>query len=86
MVSIVTMNVCGLQDNRKRKEMFLYLNKMGYDIILLRETHSQLSDGIVWNSERAGTIGYTHGEANARVVMTMIRTYFSCEVKKTKGC
>ena len=51
MMSIVTINVRGLRDPQKRREVFVYFKKIKYDVILLQEMHSCENDEVIWSSE-----------------------------------
>ena len=61
MVKIVTANVRGLTDNGKRKQIFHYFRKMCFDIILIQETHSEISCKDKWRMEWGGDIVFAHG-------------------------
>ena len=43
MVKIVSQNVCGLRDMKKRKEMFNYFRQKA-DIVCFQETHFTKND------------------------------------------
>ena len=51
---VVSYNVDGLKDPNKRRQIFDFLNKKPYDIILLQETHVQTSDIKQWQTEWKG--------------------------------
>ena len=51
MVKIVSQNVWGLSDSSKRREIFHYFNVKDCEIILLQETHSNVSAERVWRAE-----------------------------------
>ena len=76
------MNVRGLQDNLKRKEMFLYINKMKFNIVLMQETHSAEECEIIWNAEWGQKIIYSHGCSNARGVAILFKRNVEYEIKK----
>ena len=82
MVKIVTMNVRGLHDNRKRKEIFMYVNKMGFDLVFLQETHSTRNDENIWRNELGGPIEFAHGEYNARGVAILFHPRLDVRIDK----
>ena len=65
-LNIATYNVRGLADSKKRREVFYYLHKKLYDIILLQETHRAKSMFKRWGSEWGGRMYCSHGESIAR--------------------
>ena len=51
-LSIITLTVNGLREQRKRLFLFYFLNRLKFDIVLLQETHvSSLNDCVLWNCE-----------------------------------
>ena len=82
MLQIATLNVNGLNHDAKRKEMFLYLKRMQFDIILLQETHSKKCKESIWNNEWGAKNLYSHGENNACGAMIMFKPELPIEIKK----
>ena len=80
MVTIVTMNVRGLNNDSKRKELFLYCKKLQYDIILMQETHTQKCSEIIFKAEWGGKIIFDHGESNARGVAVLFNPNVRSEI------
>ena len=83
MIEITTLNVRGIKQNAKHKEMWLYFNKMKADIIILQETHSVKEDEVVWNAEFDSKILYSHGESNARGVAILFKPKLNVQIAKT---
>ena len=54
-LEIASINVQGLQDNKKRKRIFQTFRNSKFDIILLQETHSTDEDIIDWKKDWIGT-------------------------------
>ena len=48
---IASYNVDGLKDPKKRRQIFDFISKKPYDIILLQETHVQQCDIMQWQAE-----------------------------------
>ena len=72
-LNIFSLNVRGLRDFEKRKDIFLKLKDLNADIILIQESHSSPEDEIMWQQQWGGTIFYSHGTRSSRGVMTLFR-------------
>ena len=79
------MNVRGLQDANKRKQVFMYVKKLGNTITFLQETHSIEADEKIWKSEFGGTIVFSHHERNSRGVTILINPKSQVCVKKVSS-
>ena len=60
-LSIVTLNVRGLRGQLKRKLVFNWCKRNGFDIVLLQETYSLKSDEKQWEKEWGGKAVWSHG-------------------------
>ena len=70
-VSIMTLNVRGLQDKIKRRSIFnFYRSKKR--IICLQETHSKPEDENGWSMEWGSEILFSHGNGDARGVCILL--------------
>lgn len=57
-LSIISLNVNGLRDQKKRWLLFDFLKRSKFDVVLLQETHvASVNDCILWNRE-SGYKGY----------------------------
>ena len=57
-ISVVSLNVNGLRDHRKRRLLFDFLKYEKFDVIFLQETHiATVEDCVKWNKE-SGLKGY----------------------------
>ena len=72
-IEIVSLNVRGLGDSGKRKEVFYWLHKQNSNIIFVQETHSCDKTENIWRTQWGGDIYYSHGETNARGVAILIK-------------
>lgn len=67
-MKILTLNVHGLRNRRKRLGLFHWLNKHEYDVILLQETYIINEDIVRWSSEWSGPFyavpGTNHSKGN----------------------
>ena len=72
-ISLVTFNVRGLRDVKKRRSVFRHMHvKYPSHIIVLQETHSTEDVERRWIAEWGGHIIFSHGIANARGTCIMI--------------
>ena len=70
-VKLLSLNVRGLQDSKKRRELFLWLkqnHKGSKSFILLQETHSKKEDELLWEKEWGAQILFSHGTSQSRGV------------------
>ena len=58
---IVSLNVRGLQNMQKRRNLFTYLKLMGADIYMLQETHATIEGSQLWQMEWGATIIHSYG-------------------------
>ena len=57
----------------KCREIFHYLHKKDYNVILLHETHSTKNCEKIWSNELGRTIYFSHGEPNACGVAILVK-------------
>ena len=72
-LKIGTFNVRGLRDTKKLRKIFKHLHQRQFDIVMLQETHSEVTDEKYWKSLWGGNIYYSHGSRESRGVMIMIK-------------
>ena len=63
MVKLISLNVGGISDRRKRRATFKYIRERA-DIALLQETHSTANKEFQWLSEWGGPIIFNHGKSS----------------------
>ena len=73
-LKIVSFNVNGLRNNRKRRTIFPLKNEK-LDFILLQETHSNHTDGKLWKYEWGGDILYSHGNNYSNDVAILAKKF-----------
>ena len=71
-LGIASLNVRGIRDLGKRRQIFQFLKEKQFDIILLQETHLVNEDELFFKTLWGGQVFYSHGERNARGVATLI--------------
>ena len=81
---LASLNVRGLKDPTKRRQIFQYCKEKQFDVILLQETHLQKEDEYFVRSIWGGDIFHSYGENNARGVAIMIRKETKVNVKDVK--
>ena len=86
-IKIASLNVRGLQDNQKRRQVFDLWNSDGHDIVFAQECHNTKKDIKVWQTEWNGRILASHGESNAHGMMILInnKTRKTGSVRKWKA-
>lgn len=68
---IISLNVNGLHDVRKRRLAFNYLKKFKKTIFLLQETHCKPGNGRLWKSQWGGALFLTEESSNTGGVATL---------------
>ena len=83
-LKIGSLNVRGLRDVNKRKCMFNFFHNEKLDIVCIQESHLQKKDMWLvkkqWGSKNK--VLCSHGETNARGVMTLIKSDSNIKVLK----
>lgn len=67
-VGIYSMNVRGLGNSLKRKQVFLWLKNHPGSIFFLQETHSTVNYVNNWRDDWGDDIYFSHGTSNSRGV------------------
>ena len=63
---IISLNVRGLRSLKKRKAIFLWLEKQKSDIIFLQETYSTFEDENIWRTQWKGKLFFSHGSNHSK--------------------
>lgn len=71
---MMTWNVRGLRDNKKRNKVFSWIKKHTNSnaLVMLQETHSLLKDESLWRNEYGSDIVYSHGTNDSRGTMILL--------------
>ena len=83
--TLLSLNVEGLNDNKKRRKVFTWLHNQNADVIVLQETHSSPESENIWKKEWGGEIIYSHGSRNSRGVAVLLKSNLNVDFKKTKA-
>ena len=82
VVDIASLNVRGLSNTQKRREVFYYMHAHEYSVIMLQETHSQLSDEAGWRAQWGGSMWLSHRTKNSAGVAILISKQCNYEIHK----
>jgi hypothetical protein len=66
--NLISLNVHGLRDGKKCREIFRWLKKIHNGknaLTLLQETHSSAKDEGIWEKEWGSKIIFSHGSTNS---------------------
>ena len=68
---IISTNARGMNDKNKRESIFDYFRSK-VDILVVQETHSQITDEKIWESEWGGRAMFSHGTSASRGVAIFV--------------
>ena len=77
---VLSLNVRGLREIKKRKAIFMYLKKKKADIIYLQETHSCNASEKQWKRDWGGEIIFSHGTNSSKGVAILINPVSKCTI------
>ena len=60
-IKVVSCNIRGLVDAKKRRKVFHYFHMKKYDVILLQECHCTKTNEKLWCNEWEGRIVFSNG-------------------------
>ena len=69
---IISLNVRGLKNQRKRRSIFSYLKDQKCHFYFLQETYSEPKDEIIWKSEWGGEMLFSHGTNRQKGVCILL--------------
>ena len=76
-LNIISINVRGMRDPVKRREVFEFYRKRG-NILCIQETHCTPEEEKIWKSEWGGEVIFSHGNSTSRGVAI----FFHRDLKK----
>ena len=79
---MLSLNVRGLSNFKKRRAIFAWCRKQNANIIFLQETHSTHDKEKQWKAEWGAPLELAHGSSNARGVAILLRNGFNCKIKQ----
>ena len=80
---VLSLNVRGINYNKKRRKLFLWLRKQDTDIVFLQETHITCESERIWTNEWGGEIVFSHGTNQSRSVAILFQKNFEYNIEKT---
>lgn len=83
---ISTVNVRGLRQQKKRRQVFAFLHTQKRDIFCIQETHSVQGDEKLWKNEWGGKIIFNHGTSLSRGVCILFSPDLSFVVNNRWAC
>ena len=81
-MTICSLNVRGLSNDKKRRETFLWLKKKQISIYFLQETHSTNESGIYWRSEWGYSTIFTEFSSSKAGVGILFSNNFQFNILK----
>ena len=82
---LLSLNVKGISNFRKRRAVFTRCRKQKADVIFLQETHSTEEREKQWIKEWGSQIYFSHGSSNSRGVAILWKRGIDIVVKKSFG-
>ena len=79
---VISLNVRGLGDKKKRKAVFQWLKKHEYDMIYLQETHSNIDIEKEWKQEWDGVLVMSHGSSQSKGCMILFNKHLDADIKE----
>ena len=81
--NLITQNVRGLREKKKRIKVFEYLKNKKAGIALVQEAHCTKEIETLWKNEWGGDIVFSHGTSKSTGVMILIPDGFDITINKT---
>ena len=80
---MLSLNVGGLNNFKKRRSIFAWCRKQNANTIFLQEIHSTCDKEKQRKAEWGAPLELAHGSSNARGVVILLRNGFDCKIKQT---
>ena len=80
--TLLSLNVRGIRDRVKRKNIFEWCKSKGGDIIFLQETYSTLDVEDRWRLDWDGPIFFSHGSNHSKGVLILISSHVTLKTDK----
>ena len=79
-MNILSLNVRGINDFKKRRSVFYWIRRQNADIAFLQETYSSRENENMWRNEWGGRVIYSHGTKHSRGLAIFIKNKTDCEI------
>ena len=80
MFKLISLNVRGISNFKKRKMIFTWCRKQKADIMFLQETHSKIDTEMYWKNEWGREIIMAHGSSNSCGVAILVKKDADCTI------
>ena len=81
---MVSLNVRGLGNHKKRTSVFNWITKKKFDVIYLQETHSTQELEQLWKNEWKGRTFMSHGTSNSKGCMILFKQNLDIDIQEVK--
>lgn len=81
--SLMTINVRGLNERKKRRSVFRWIKQNKVDICLIQESYSSPEVENIWSNEWGRKIIFSHGTRHGRGVMILLKPGLDIEIGNT---
>lgn len=79
-LGILSLNVRGIRDFQKRREIFRWFQNKNYSIFMLQEAHCTNEIEKQWYAEWGYNIYFAHGQSDARGVCILFKNDFDYQI------
>jgi len=80
MLNVLSINVNGLRERKKRLNLFCIFNRKKYDLIFVQETHCKdESESKAWSTNWEGNSIWNNGNSQSRGVAVLFRKHFDSD-------
>ena len=81
---MLSLNYRGIRSPKRRKALFMWLNKKKHDIIFLQETYCTAEIEDTWRTQWQGKAFFSHGSNHSRGVMILVRNGLDFNLKRVE--
>lgn len=79
---MLSLNVRGIRDSKKRKNLFCWLRNQNADIYFLQETYSSRDCENLWRMEWKGELFFAHGTNHSKGTLILFRDTLDFQVRE----
>ena len=82
-LNIISFNVNGLRETKKREGVFQWLREQNCAIVLLQETHCSMHELDLWTKEWEGKAYWSNGSSSSKGVACLIQPKLDINVQNS---
>ena len=90
VLTLIYVNVRGIRDRIKRKNIFEWTKSKGGDVIFLQETYCTQDIEHVWKQDWGGQMFFSHGSSHSKDVLVLLSPEVKIKIDQVKvddgGC